>query len=223
MTKSFSRKKSTARATFSGVPSRRTSVDRIAPARSGSGVSDGKSTGPGRMQFTRTHGLRVPSSTARQLVKARGQTGTPARPGDRVPKGRTPRFLAQIDFDGAAEGRGGEPSRAVQLPGQGETPEAFFPTFPHGYGNGSLAERLEHPLLFNPFQPQGDDRVFAVSNLEALLRYGDTGPPALTPIPSPIPSSRFIAQNSRSSPSSHPLPGREGISDKGKPHGRPWR
>src|SRR5262249_19205249 len=41
------------------------------------------------------------------------------------------------------------------------------------------AERTNHPLLYNVFRPAGDDRVFSVSNLEALLRHGDTGSQAL--------------------------------------------
>src|SRR5205823_3886303 len=35
-------------------------------------------------------------------------------------------------------------------------------------------------LLANVFRPAGDDRVFMASHLEALLRCGDTGSPALT-------------------------------------------
>jgi hypothetical protein len=90
-----------------------------------------------------------------------------------------------VDFDGFNERTGG-PSGAPLLPGLGAGPRDCFPAFLTlaggyaGYGNRSPAERQNHPSLFNLFQPAGDDRAFAVSNLEAPLRYGDTGSPALT-------------------------------------------
>jgi hypothetical protein len=55
-----------------------------------------------------------------------------------------------------------------------------FPAFGAGHGNGSAAERTDHPLLYNVFRPGPDHRRFAASNLEALLRAGDTGSEALT-------------------------------------------
>jgi hypothetical protein len=45
---------------------------------------------------------------------------------------------------------------------------------------GPASPERSQPWLYNVFQPAGNDRVFALSNMEALLRYGDTGSPALT-------------------------------------------
>src|SRR5262249_30289230 len=42
-------------------------------------------------------------------------------------------------------------------------------------GSGWPATRISNPWLYNVFLPADGDRVFALSNLEALLRYGDTG------------------------------------------------
>jgi hypothetical protein len=99
------------------------------------------------------------------------------------------RLYAPTDFDGSRESttgnppKIGKPTAPLHLPGSGTTPAWIcYPTFPSGagYGNGSVEERIGHPLLYNPFRPVGGDRAFAVSNMEALLRYGDTGSQALT-------------------------------------------
>jgi hypothetical protein len=88
---------------------------------------------------------------------------------------------APMDFDGSQELANGAPSRPLQLPGTGPSlPYQCFPTIPTGYGMGSQQERTGHPRLYNPFRPTPPDRTFALSDLEALLRYGDTGSPALT-------------------------------------------
>jgi hypothetical protein len=103
----------------------------------------------------------------------------PALPPNNVAAAFPPaHFYAQVDYDGCDERNGYRASKAPQLPSGG--PANCFPTFAGGYGNGSAAERTDHPLLFNVFQPAGDDRTFAASQMEALLRYGDTGSPALT-------------------------------------------
>src|SRR5262249_54443133 len=86
---------------------------------------------------------------------------------------------AQVDYDACQEEAGFVPSAALRLPGTGAPPLGCFPLFPAGFGNRSAAERTNHPLLFNPFRPGGDDRCFAPSELEALLRPGDTGSQAL--------------------------------------------
>src|SRR5207302_5247586 len=44
----------------------------------------------------------------------------------------------------------------------------------------SNRERIHHPNLYNAFRPALPDRAFALSSMEALLRYGDTGSAALT-------------------------------------------
>src|SRR5262249_51081445 len=94
-------------------------------------------------------------------------------------------FYGQVDFDGYNEATGAASGRLL-LPGLGGPPLSCFPSFlaadgsSHaGYGNRSAAERLGHPLLYNPFRPAADDRAFAASNLEAILRHGDTGSQAL--------------------------------------------
>ncbi len=58
-----------------------------------------------------------------------------------------------------------------------------FPYFsPDTYGNGSAAELLQLPWLYNGWIPGNgsDDRAFPLSNMEALLRYQGSGSPALT-------------------------------------------
>jgi hypothetical protein len=113
-----------------------------------------------------------------------GRDGKPASAGAQAPPGPRPHVYAQVDFDGSNEGPGGAATGRIRLPGAGAPPRSCFPSFPAGYGNGSGGapgtERWEHPLLANPFQPAGDDRRFAPADLEALLRYGDTGSQALT-------------------------------------------
>jgi hypothetical protein len=62
-----------------------------------------------------------------------------------------------------------------------------FPNYYKSYDNGSPNERKNHPLIFNFFNPQRDptvnsekDWVFPISDMEALLRYTETGSPGLT-------------------------------------------
>jgi hypothetical protein len=91
-----------------------------------------------------------------------------------------PHSYAQVDFDSCDEQAGNGPSSPVLLPGLGAPPYSSFPLFATGYGNGLPLERIQHPALANLVRPAGDDHVFAASNMEALLRYGDTGSPGLT-------------------------------------------
>jgi hypothetical protein len=110
-----------------------------------------------------------------------GKFGGPGlAPNNVAPPGPTLRFYNAIDFDGCNDGTGGAATAAIGLPGFGAPPMSCFPTYPPGYGNASLRERTDHPLVYNPFAPTGDDRAFPVMNVEALLRYGDTGSPALS-------------------------------------------
>ncbi|MCI0462448.1 MAG: hypothetical protein L0Z62_36315, partial [Gemmataceae bacterium] len=121
--------------------------------------------------------------TGTQGPVQRGRYGAdqkPAPPGTVAASGLRPHFYAQVDFDGGNESAGGVPTGPLQLPGLGMPPGAYFPTFPPGYGNGAPTEGTDHPLLANIFQPLGDDGFFPPTDLEALLRYGDTGSPALT-------------------------------------------
>jgi hypothetical protein len=90
-----------------------------------------------------------------------------------------PHFYGQVDFDACQEQAGFVPTLPLQLPGAG-TLRWCFPSYPAGYGNRSVAERRGHAALYNVIQPVAGTRAFRVSNMEALLRYGDTGSPALT-------------------------------------------
>jgi hypothetical protein len=113
-----------------------------------------------------------------------GRDRQPGAAGSQTAAGPLPHAYAQADFDGANEGAGGFPTGPLGLPGLGAPPFACFPSFPPGYGNSSGGqpgtERWQHPALGALSRPGGDDRRFAASNLEALLRYGDMGSPALT-------------------------------------------
>ena len=108
-----------------------------------------------------------------------------------------PPFYSQIDYDGSKDdwqmGRVMSPPTTVASPvllpggspaGAQQQQQQFtsFPTYPPGYGNASPAsnELTNHPLLYNFFQPYADDRRFRSSNMEALLRYMETGSQSLT-------------------------------------------
>jgi hypothetical protein len=112
-------------------------------------------------------------------------TAVPGVPGASVPPGRPQHFYSQIDFDGYNE-RANAPSGALLLPGFGAAATSCFPSYLTatggyaGYGNRSAAERKNHPSLYDSLQPMGQNRAFPISNMEALLRYGDTNSPALT-------------------------------------------
>jgi hypothetical protein len=112
------------------------------------------------------------------VVGRYGPDGHPGRAGSLAQGGPAPHSYARVDFDGCDETNGFGLSAAMQLPTAGGY--SPFPTFGAGYGDYSTAERTNHSSLFNVFQPSGGDRVIPASNLEALLRYGDTGSPALT-------------------------------------------
>lgn len=109
-----------------------------------------------------------------------GADQKPSRAGSMAPFGKLPPFYSRVDFDGCNEGAGGVPTAPVAFPGFGASAFSCFPSYPAGYGNASVPERTDHPSLYNVFQPSQDDRSFALSNLEALLRYGDKGSPALS-------------------------------------------
>ncbi|HXG12395.1 MAG TPA: hypothetical protein VNK04_21745 [Gemmataceae bacterium] len=85
-----------------------------------------------------------------------------------------PRFYAPVDFDGAQAG--GAPSSQLSLPGAlPALPCDCFPAAVSGYGNGSAGEGQGHPALYNPIRPMPPDRLLSLANMEALLRYRDTG------------------------------------------------
>ncbi len=111
--------------------------------------------------------------------------GTPGFPGETALPALLTHSYSQMDFDGVNEWTGW-PSGPLLLPSFGAPPHSPAPSYLTpvgtyaGYGNASLAERREHPLLYDGFWPSGDNRRFPVSDMEALLRYGDMGSPALT-------------------------------------------
>jgi hypothetical protein len=91
------------------------------------------------------------------------------------------RSYAPVDFDASNEMALGAPSAQLLLPTGSQCLPAGYQL--PGYANSTiseLAERLRHPKLYNPFLPTAPNRAFAVSNMEALLRYGDTGSQGLT-------------------------------------------
>src|SRR5262249_42575866 len=108
-------------------------------------------------------------------------------------------------------------------------PYLCFPAVPAraGYGNGSAAERADHPLLYNPLQPDARDHAFALSNLEALLRYGDTGSPTLTSALFPLCPQDLPDRTHppRAPPAGRPPPPRapRGQYSPGPPRPPPWR
>jgi hypothetical protein len=82
-------------------------------------------------------------------------------------------FYSPIDFDGRADN--GTPTPVVNPIGAGLSCFPTFATGATGYGNVSTAEQTNHPSIYNYFQLAGDDRKFGLSEMEALLRYGDVG------------------------------------------------
>jgi hypothetical protein len=111
-----------------------------------------------------------------------GPDQLPGLGGNIAVPGRAAHFYANADFDGSNELAGGVPTGVATMPAVGGayTP---FPTYPQGYGDGSVAERTNHPLLYSPFKLTGDDRRFSLSSMEAMLRYRETNSPALTADP----------------------------------------
>jgi hypothetical protein len=124
-----------------------------------------------------------------------GSASNPQAAGD----GTMPHFYGQVDYDGTDEANATNLwgiSKPIQLPAA--TSFTSFPTYntaptQGGYGNniqptGPLApptpnyavntfEGYLHPLLYNYFQPDlngtSTNITFPISNMEALLRYGD--------------------------------------------------
>jgi hypothetical protein len=91
-------------------------------------------------------------------------------------------FSSPINFDA------NYPSMGVSLPGFGAPAASCFPYYSGNYDGGGYGNaNRNNPLLYNFFMPTQSyyypgpqDRAFPASTLEALLRYGDRGSPALT-------------------------------------------
>jgi hypothetical protein len=106
-----------------------------------------------------------------------GADGFPQNPGSVAVSGRTAHFYGPLDIDAANEYANFGLTTPFALPIKGLTPNSTFPTYAPkgGFGSGSLLERQHHPLLYDVLAPGGDDRTFPPSNMEALLRYDETG------------------------------------------------
>lgn len=113
------------------------------------------------------------SGTAR--VGRYGRDQLPGLAGTTAPPGLLPHVYVQVDCDACQETAGFAPTPPYLLPSASFQPWISSPFFPGGYGNGSAGERINHPRLFNPIHPAGDDRAFAPHNMEALLRPNDMG------------------------------------------------
>ncbi len=123
---------------------------------------------------------------------------TPTPPGTAV-SGNTPHFYSQVDFDAVdnsamAGTDPATPSWSTTLAGT-----AAFPTYPGGYQNGNTTERTNHSAIYNATRPQplpwtvvamdpmnptkansAYNLRFPASDLERLLRFGDTDGPSLS-------------------------------------------
>src|SRR5207249_10901726 len=96
-------------------------------------------------------------------------------PGNLAPPVTAPPFFNRLAFDASNDNWNGPAptgiSSPVILPPNDKKTFTCFPIYENGY-SAADTERLNHPLLFNVFQPTANDRVFALSNMEALLRHG---------------------------------------------------
>jgi len=90
-------------------------------------------------------------------------------------------LYSKTDLDGIDTSGGTGATTRMSFPGEGTALGYLsFPTYPAGYDNASAAERTNHPALYNPIYPNlSGDAGISVSHIEALLRYGGTGSPAL--------------------------------------------
>jgi hypothetical protein len=137
------------------------------------------------------------AATGNNRIQGRyGPNRKPQQLGSAAPGGLPPHSYARVDYNAQQEDAGnpnGNPTARIQLPGApagagGPAYQGFnaFPSFPVGYSDGNAQERTAHPLLSDVFRrvttnpANNDDRVFAPSELEALLRFGDTGVDART-------------------------------------------
>src|SRR5262249_52295136 len=106
---------------------------------------------------------------------------------------KKPPFYSMIDYDGIQDT--GAASGSLQTRNTAGMPTFTSNAFPnfdtlagYDFAKGPLPsgryELTDHPLYYNFFKPStpggADDRMFGLSNLEALLRYGDTGVSAMT-------------------------------------------
>lgn len=121
-----------------------------------------KQTAPGR------YGLNLQPIT-------RDPNGNPVQ--SALPWTSIPHNYAPVDYDECDPA--GKPTPALNL----QNGPNCFPKFPTGYDlvNSKVDELQHHPALYNVSQPAAPyQRRFPASDLEALLRFGDTNSPFLT-------------------------------------------
>ena len=120
-------------------------------------------------------GAAGPNGSLRALGRyGPDQQPTPNGPLPEAQFGAVPHSYAPVDFDGSAPG--GTPTGPLQLPGRTQS----FPLFPAGYDNASLAERTNHPSLYQVLgapgrNAAGYDTRFDLSNMPGLLSYTKGG------------------------------------------------
>jgi hypothetical protein len=110
------------------------------------------------------------------------QPGTAGSNNGTGPANVVAHFYGQFDFDGADEANGYAASGKMVPPGTTNT--TCWPVYNQGgkggFGNASAQELAAHPGVYNSLTPTGDDRTFPYWDLEAVLRFGDTGAPSMT-------------------------------------------
>ncbi len=122
------------------------------------------------------------NESTRVFMSPKGRYGSDQNPNQRfatdpsasssnaLPVGVTGAFYSQIDFDGSMLTNPGAQSR-MQLPQRPST--RMSPIYPQRFGCASLAERTNHPALFNPYllpstgsyTSSSSDRVFSPTDL----------------------------------------------------------
>ncbi len=149
--------------------------------------------GPWEVSLARVLNKNRPGGWPEWPAVFHGNADTPARYGRDIfphsiltgpppPVGPLPHWYAPVDLDGCQELLLAQASEQPRLPGTSPSlPYQCFPASPAGYGNASVLERINHPMVYNPFSPFAPDRAFSLANMEAILRFGDTGIPALSP------------------------------------------
>ena len=175
------------------------------------GAAMNSNQGFGRWEINPLRVLANGSEYPNLFVGANGVAGRFG--GNGVPDGArclmaNPTWYNRFDFDSNASG-------PVSLPQAGSL--LGFPTYPATtWDSADALERTNHPWLFSPLSPGGDDtRRLAASNMEAQLRWGGKARPALAPI------------SSSCCPSTWAMPGRRNMTtllsfDFNKPGLVPW-
>jgi hypothetical protein len=159
--------------------------------------------GPWEVNLQRVIGAQEPNGMLEARNLFRGKDGVPGRYDPNGFWGKDPAWLLACDPTRNCFAPCGPFYSMVNYDCYPTTRNAFqlppansgvaFPFFKDDYANGTKPwiELLSHPRNYNPFNPSLNswsshgsisqhDRAFGVSNMEALLRYGDTGSPALT-------------------------------------------